>query len=145
MVMHNVTSPAFLDVLYNQEVLPAEVIQMTNDETTDRILGGANRKEYNYDLKGIKITVVSSDDSSPYDPYLIVRPKEGDKRLDIVLNVNHPYWVEMADNNTRLHFLLNCLYDGVSEWKAEFLLKQLDPDTIKMIKDSLLRLPLSEE
>jgi hypothetical protein len=88
------------------------------------------------------IQVILSDNSSPYDPYLIVRPLGGEQRIDIVLNINHPYWIDLEDNNSRFNFLLSCVYDGVAEWKAGFRLHRLDPDTIKSIKDSLLRLEL---
>ena len=94
-------------------------------------------------LDGISIVVILSEDSSPYDPYLIVRPLGKAKRINIVINVNHPYWMELADNNSRFNFLLSCIYDGVSEWKAGFILNRLDPDTIKQIKDSLLRLEIN--
>jgi|GEM_PF-3908573 len=69
----------------------------------------------------------------------IVRPLGAEKRINIVINVNHPYWMELSDNNARFYILLSCVYDAVSEWKAGFLFIRLDRDTIKSIKDSLLR------
>jgi hypothetical protein len=141
-VIENLKTEAFKDVLLKKAVLPGAAIAKTNDETVKRILK-AEHKNFTFVLDGISIIVILSEDSSPYDPYLIVRPLGEQKRINIVINVNHPYWMELGDNNSRFNFLLSCIYDGVSEWKAGFLLHRLDPDTIKSIKDSLLRLELT--
>lgn len=140
-VIENLNSKAFQDVLLNNTILPTEAIEQTNNETIDRLLR-IGSSTYEYSIDGITIRVILSENSSPYDPYLIVRPLGGEDRIDIVININHPYWMDLGDNNSRFNFLLSCIYDGVAEWKAGFRLHRLDPDTIKMIKDSLLRLEL---
>lgn len=140
-VIENLKTDAFKDVLLKKTVLPEKAIVKSNEETVKRVLK-AKHKSFTYLIDGISIIVILSEDSSPYDPYLIVRPLGGEKKINIAINVNHPYWMELADNNSRFNFLLSCIYDGVSEWKAGFLLHRLDPDTIKFIKDSLLRLEL---
>jgi hypothetical protein len=40
-----------------------------------------------------------------------------------------------------LNFVRHCVYDGVSEWKAIKLIGEIKPNTVKFIKDGLLRLP----
>src|SRR5579871_476262 len=141
-VITNLNTDSLRDVLLNKSFLPEKAIIKTNEETIKRLLK-AKHKDYKYILEGVSIIVILSEDSSPWDPYLIVRPLGGSKRINVVINVNHPYWMELADNNSRFNFLLSCIYDGVSEWKAGFKLHRLDPDTIKTIKDSLLRLELT--
>ena len=140
-VINNLNSPAFQDVLLNTTILSEEAIVKTNEETVTRLLR-TQHSSYVYILGGISIMVILSDNSSAFDPYLIVRPLGGQNRIDVVVNVNHPYWMDLADNNSRFSFLLSCIYDGVAEWKAGFLLNRLDPNTIKIIKDTLLRLEL---
>lgn len=140
-VMKNVGSKPFQDILLNNTILPQDAIEQTNNETIERLLR-IGSSTYEYSIDGITIRVILSDNSSPYDPYLIVRPLGGENRIDIVINKNHPYWMDLADNNSRFNFLMSCIYDGVAEWKAGFRLHRLDPDTIKTIKDSLLRLEL---
>lgn len=141
-VLNNLETKAFQDVLLNAAVLPSEAIEQTNIETIERLIK-VGSKVYEYHLDGVSINIILSENSSPYDPYLIVRPLGGENRIDIVININHPYWIELGDNNSRFNFLLSCIYDGVAEWKAGFRLNQLNSDTIKMIKDSLLRLELT--
>jgi len=41
--------------------------------------------------------------------------------------------------------LRHCTYDAIAEWQAAKKVSQLDPDTIKILKDKLLRLPLDIE
>ena len=42
------------------------------------------------------------------------------------------------------NFLLT-IYDAVAEWQAQRLRSKLDPDTIKMLKDQLLRVSFQME
>lgn len=140
-VLETLRSDSFTDVILRKSVLPQKALAKTNEETIKRLLK-ARHKEFTYMIDGIAILVILSDESSPWDPYLIVRPLGGERKVTVVINVNHPYWMELADNNSRFNFLQNCIYDGVAEWKAGFIVKRLDPDTIKSIKDSLLRIEL---
>jgi len=39
----------------------------------------------------------------------------------------------------------HCIYDAISEWKAMKRVSTIDPDTIKIIKDGLLRVSFSME
>lgn len=142
-VIENLKTPPFKDVLIRKSVLPQKALIKTNQETVERVLK-SKHKSFTYLIEGISVVVVLSNQSSPWDPYLIVRPLGGSKKITVVININHPYWMELSDNKSRFNFLLSCIYDGVSEWKAGFVLNRLDPDTIKSIKDSLLRLELKQ-
>lgn len=44
-----------------------------------------------------------------------------------------------------MNYLKHCVYDAVAEWKARKKTSRLDPDTVKMIKDSYLRVKLKIE
>ncbi len=140
-VIKNLNSPTFRDSVLNKTILPKEAIIKTNEETIDR-LAKSKFRSFEYKLGEVSIIVILSEDSSPWDPYLIVKSLSDISIVKVVINVNHPYWIELPDNNSRFNFLLSCIYDGVAEWKAGFLTNSLDPDTIKYIKDSLLRLEL---
>jgi hypothetical protein len=137
----NLSTPTFKDAVFQARVLPEEIIEKTNEEVLARIIK-LNPNEFNYTLDDLNIKVLVSDESSPYDPYLIVKTSPDGTSLTIFINKNHPYWRELGDHKSIYNFLLSCLYDGVSEWKARFLAKSLSPDTIKLIKDHFLRLPL---
>jgi hypothetical protein len=40
-----------------------------------------------------------------------------------------------------LNYLRQCTYDAIAEWRARHKADDLDPDTIKLLKDDLMRLP----
>ncbi|WP_176477728.1 hypothetical protein [Mesorhizobium sp. WSM3866] len=41
-----------------------------------------------------------------------------------------------------MNYFRHCVYDAVAEWQAQKLRSKLDSNTIKMLKDSLLRVSL---
>ncbi len=59
----------------------------------------------------------------------------------VIVNKAHPHWKHLTGTESILNFLRHCTYDGVSEWKAYFKAGRIDPDTVKLIKDNLLRVP----
>jgi hypothetical protein len=42
-------------------------------------------------------------------------------------------------------YLRHCTYDAIAEWQARHKASRLDPDTIKLLKDKLLRVPFDIE
>lgn len=81
------------------------------------------------------------------DPYLAIdRPTRGE--LDVIINRAHLHWYQLKDAEAVLNFLRHCIYDGIAEYRAQdrsaFSLEIL-PDTIKLLKDKLLRIPFEIE
>jgi hypothetical protein len=61
----------------------------------------------------------------------------------VIINLSHPHWAQLTNNESILNFIRHCTYDGVAESKAFFVRGKIEPDTVKLIKDNLLRVPLS--
>ena len=81
--------------------------------------------------------------SSPYDPYLIVDYVNKPNEVYIILNKVHPHWRELPDHiSIPRRFIKECIYDGIAEWKAFYTAQNLEPDTIKSIKDLYMRFKL---
>ena len=83
-------------------------------------------------------------DASPNDPYVVVEATANERVL-IIVNTQHPHWKQLSGSEGVLNYLRHCTYDGVAEWKARRNKANLDPDTIKVLKDTMLRLPLEIE
>lgn len=99
-------------------------------------------------LGSLSVRLYTDEDLSPFDPYVISNSaleEEGSHLLTVVFNPNHPHWQEIKDDNGVLIFLRHVVYDGVSEWKAWNKTGKLSHDTIKFIKDNLLRIPFEIE
>ena len=84
---------------------------------------------------------------SPFDPYLAIE-RTKPSQLDIIVNKSHLHWNQLVGEAGVLNFLRHCVYDGIAESRAldqKALSMTIFPDTIKMLKDNLLRLPLEIE
>jgi hypothetical protein len=82
---------------------------------------------------------------SPNDPYVLLESTVSKERVVVVINAAHPHWLYLKGKSDVLNFIRHCTYDGVAEWKANFIVGKLDNDTIKHIKDGLLRVPFEIE
>ena len=52
---------------------------------------------------------------------------------------------QLAGAESVRDYLRQCVYDSVAEWEARAKAATLDPDTVKLLKDHLLRVPLEME
>lgn len=78
---------------------------------------------------------------SEFEPYALIELNPQKNVLNVIINSIHPYFSEFSNSESILNFIRHCVYDGVSEWKAIKLIGEIKPNTVKYIKDGLLRLP----
>ena len=78
------------------------------------------------------------------DPYVVV-DAVNDTRITVIINTEHPHWRELRGSDGVLNYLRHCTFDAIAEWQARRKASHLDPDTIKLLKDKLLRVPLEIE
>lgn len=78
---------------------------------------------------------------SEFEPYVLLETSIENNTLLVIINLLHPYWEELKNLDSYLTFIRHCVYDGVAEWRASKKSGRLNPDTVKYIKDILLRLP----
>jgi hypothetical protein len=140
-VMNDMLTPEFRAMLLRREVLPIEIIKKTNLETYERISNSGD-PTFNVVIDKLHVEVIISNSASPYDPYVVIITQAKENHLTIILNKNHSYYRELNTKETVYEFIKNCVFDGVAEWKAIFIANSLYPDTIKSIKDHLLRVPV---
>jgi hypothetical protein len=134
-------SPGILNFLRVFEIPSASLIKKSNTSLTDDVV----RKfapDLEAKLNNLTVSLYLVRDMSPNDPYLLIEATESDSAVTIVINLVHPHWSELTKEESIFNFIKHCTYDGVAEWKAYSVTHKLDPDTIKLIKDNLLRLPL---
>ena len=92
----------------------------------------------------IEIAGYLMNDGSVNDPYVVVEATD-DRRVMVIINIQHPHWSQLQGSEGVLNYLRHCTYDAIAEWQARRQDAYLDPDTIKILKDRLLRLPLEIE
>ncbi|WP_421894866.1 ATP-binding protein [Marinoscillum sp.] len=131
------------DKLFNETIPDTKVIQASYRRLID-----SSQKS---DTASIDISIGSENDSvkvkvyfrsaSEFEPYVLAETSVEKNTVLIIINTLHPYWVELKNLDGFLSFVRHCVYDGISEWKASKKLGAINADTVKYIKDLLLRLP----
>jgi hypothetical protein len=89
------------------------------------------------------IRLYLAQDISPDDPYVVIESTKSDTSVIVIINGNHPHWAELTTDESIFNFIRHCTYDGVAEHKAYFVNGRIEPGTVKLIKDNLLRRGLS--
>lgn len=135
-------STQFVDLIELENVPPPEVVEQVNAP----MLEAAAREEPRFRVQlGDVITLQAfiSSDESPNDPYFVT--DVGSDSVIVVVNQRHPHWSQLAGSEGVLNYLRHCVYDAVSEWQCRRRSAPLQPSTIKLLKDALLRLPTTIE
>ena len=133
------SSAEFADLVELEPVPPPETVQQAIQPLKDAIK--SRQPTYQASLAQFDILGFVVSDLSANDPYVVVDATD-DKRVQIIVNMQHPHWSQLSGSEGALNYLRHCTYDGVAERQARRKTSTLDPDTIKILKDRLLRLPL---
>lgn len=134
-------SSEMVDVITLEEVPPPEAVEQALDVLRDSI--DALDPSFSASIPGgesdLKILGFLSYDHSPNDPYVLSESTSAD-RVIVVINMQHPHLQQIKGSEGLLNYFRHCTYDALAEWKARVRAATTDPDTIKLLKDRLLRL-----
>ncbi|MDY0143612.1 MAG: ATP-binding protein [Bacteroidales bacterium] len=131
------------DLMENIEIPPEMALEKANSYLLEAVVNRISEPVI-IKLGSLLVKLYTDEDLSSFDPYVIsdsALVQEGRQELVVVFNPNHPHWQEIKDDNGVLVFLRHVVYDGVSEWKAWNKTGSIGHDTVKFIKDNLLRIP----
>lgn len=123
------------------------LVQEMVDEAVEAVITQVQKNtEPRFVIKIGNITVYLyiPSDLSINDKYLTVEAAREDEII-IIVNENHPHWKQLRGTEGALNYLRHCVYDGIAEWQARRKQGTIDPDTIKVFKDSYLRIPMEIE
>lgn len=140
-IRNEMTSPEFIDQLNVTPVPPPELAVQVTRPLIDAGAAAEPIIEANLDLGDgtkLRFELVISADASPNDPYFVSDTANASKVL-VVVNRRHPHWAQLAGSVGAANFLRHCLYDAVAEWKCRRAKVKLEPNTLLLIKDDLLR------
>jgi len=143
-VIREINSRPFAYVVHQYEVAPEKVIVESNNMVAEQVKKKGT-PSIQATIGQLTVIVFFNEDTSPYEPYLITKSTSNQNEVIVIINKLHPYWATLTTSNQIYNYVRHCVYDGVSEWKAWFIAKTLNPETIKNIKDQLLRVPLEIE
>jgi len=130
------------DFVRTYEIPSAGLIRKINESIKNRVV-----RTFAPDLKArinkLTVSLYLVKDMSENDPYLLIESTESETSVIIIINLAHPHWAELTKDESILNFIRHCTYDGVAEWKAYFQTGKIEPNTVKLIKDNLLRIPMT--
>lgn len=131
-------SPEFADLIEIADVPPPDVVKAALSPIVDSTTNRTSDLEVK--IGPTSVNVFLATDASPNDPYY--GSDYASANIVVVVNTNHPYWGQISGSEGVLNFLRHCVYDALAEWKCTRKMGEIQPDTVKMIKDSYLRLPI---
>ena len=132
------------DVITLGEVPPPEAVSIAQSHLKGSVVSREPTFEATLEGAQLEICGFLVSDCSPNDPYIVVEATQNHKVM-IIVNTQHPHWKLISGSEGVLNYLRHCTYDGLAEWKARRQSADLDPDTIKVLRDQMLRVPLHVE
>ena len=140
------SSPEMVDQI-NISVVPSpEAIDATKGKIIDSVVSARSATLHGTIASTPQIIwKIFLENMSPNDPYVISDSAKGNEII-VIVNTSHPYWGTQLEGAASVKdYLRQCVYDSVAEWQARAKASRIDPDTVKLLKDNLLRVPLQME
>jgi Histidine kinase-, DNA gyrase B-, and HSP90-like ATPase len=132
-------SPEMVDQINLEPVPPKDVVKTVFQTLIDSVVRG-HEETFQGHIGELAVKLFLAGDLSPNDPYVLIEASQISQVI-IIVNIVHPHWHQLKGSEGVLNYLRHCVYDGVAEWKAMAKASRIDPDTIKLLKDGLLRVP----
>lgn len=117
-----------------EEAVIAEAIRMVSEPIKNR------EPTFNAKVGTLDLVVYVVNDMSPNDPYVIIEAPT-DAAVVVIINMLHPHISQVEGGAGVLNYFRHCVYDAIAEWQAKKRISSINPNTIKILKDSLLRVP----
>jgi hypothetical protein len=130
------------DFVTVEDVPPPEAVAANMQPVLEAIVG--EDPDFSATVGELAIRGYLERDTSANDPYVVVDPASAEG-LTVVVNMAHPHVNELTGAEGMLNYLRHCVYDAIAEWKASQGAAAIDSNTVKMLKDRLLRLPAEIE
>ena len=136
------TSPEMVDAISIEAVPSPEVVETQSQTITDSI--SELEATFTATINKLSVKGYLRTDLSPNDPY-VTHDAAQENEVLIIINQAHPHWKQLKGSDGVLNYLRHCVYDGLAEWQAKHKAASLSPNTVKFLKDRLLRVPFEIE
>jgi hypothetical protein len=138
-IEEELTSNEMLDQLEFEEIDPTMIrVSLAH---ISRQVKSKEKPAISAQVGKIRVTVYLVKDLSPNDPYVILDSAVANEVI-IIINLVHPYVLtQIEGDESVLNYFRHCIYDAVAEAKARLGAVEVAPETVKMLKDHLLRVP----
>lgn len=138
-----INSPEMVDQISIEEVPSQEVVD-TSIKSFSTGVQNSHNPTFVASIESLKLKLYVANDLSPMD-YYVASDTTSPNEIVIIINAAHPHWSQLRGSEGVLNYLRDCTYDAVAEWQARKKTARIDPNTIIVLKDKLLRIPFELE
>lgn len=131
------TSPEMKDALSNAALPPLDTITANNLRQLETLTpeDEIGRLDILPDLK----VVISLKETSSYEPHVVFVPGAQIDTLHVIINGLHPYYQTLEAKDSINECVQQYIFDAVAEFKTSKLTARLNPDSVRKLKNDLLR------
>lgn len=131
------SSSEIKDALNNAALPPQEILAANNQQqlkslTADDEIG---RLEILPDLR----VIISLKETSEWEPHVTFVPGAEQGSLHVIINGLHPYYQTLEAKDSINECVQQFIFDAVAEFKTSKLVARVNPDSVRRIKNDLLR------
>ena len=134
-------SKEFVDSIAINDTPPPEVVAAANAQLVAKAVQYEPSLALRIGTYVCKIYI--SREYSVNDPYYVHEITK--ESMIVLVNQNHPHWIELQGSEGVLNYLRHCVYDAIAEWQTSLRTATILPETVRTVKDRLLRLPAEIE
>jgi hypothetical protein len=125
------------DAVDNSMLPPIDTI-LANNQNQVATLSEADK------LASIDVTpdlrlIVSLQEKSEYEPHLTVATGSDAGVIHVIINGLHPYYGSIESSDAIDECIRQYLYDAIAEYRVSKLQGRVNPDSVRRLKDGLLR------
>ena len=133
---NELSSSELADLINIEDVPPSEAVAQSLQPLLDDASGAD--PDFDATVGNLSVRGFLVSDLSPNDPYVAADSTRGDVVL-VIVNERHPHFLQLEGVAGVLNYLRHCVYDAIAEWQARRQDAQVDSQTVKILKDRLLR------
>lgn len=138
-VKEEMMSPEMADKLNFIEIPAAEAIRKSLESIIQPIVDYMD-PDLIVEIGSLKVwAYVTRKNLGPNDPYVIAETSSLPNKVITIINMAHPHVEEITNQENLTTYLKHCIYDSVAEWMVRSKQAKIDPDSVKLTKDQLLR------
>lgn len=131
------TSAELQDALNTAVLPPFETISASNRQQRDSLT--TDDEIARFEILPDLTVILSLKEQSAYEPHVVFVPGASAGVLHVIVNRLHPYYHTIESKDAIIECFQQYMYDAVAEFKTEQLISNARPDSIRSLKDKLLR------
>jgi hypothetical protein len=130
----------FADTLNTSILPPLDTIIANNRQQVASL--SVRDRLVTFDIFADLKVAVSEQERSEYDPYVTISADAEPGTIHVIINGLHPYYSSVESADAMEECMRQYLYDAIAEYRVSKQQGRVNPDSVRRLKDSLLRAKL---